>query len=409
MRIINDIRRNAGQLALIPGLLFLISCSGSTAADAGNSLMDKTKEAASKTTNVVKSAANEVKDISGDAMDKAAEMTSDAKDSMAEGAEAGMDKAKEMAAKTGDTMEKAASKAGDAMEKAASKTKEVAAKSSEVVAKKTEAAMEKVAKAIPVKNTTTAPTTSASTSTSMPSAPAAKPAEKIKEKVKEIKNTSKPAPVAISHEAFDKLLKAHVSSTGVVDYAGMKSNMAALDGYIAQLRENPARNSWSKDEQLAYWINAYNAHTIKLILDNYPVKSIKDINGGKPWDKTWIKLGDKTYSLNNIENDIIRPTFKEPRIHFAVNCAAKSCPPLHNRAWTASNLESTFESSTKKFINNANYNQISASEAKISSIFDWYGGDFGDVKAYINKYSNTKLNSSAKIGFGNYDWNLNGK
>jgi len=407
MRIINEIKRNAGYLALLFGLVYFASCTDSDSANGGKSFMDKTKEAAAKSSGAVKSAVDNVKDMSEDAMDNVADAAIDAKDSMVDGAEAGMDKAIEIADKTGKAIDKTALKTEKAMDKAIAKTKKAAAKSSEAVANRTEAAVETVAKSIPIKNsnTSTSNTSTAAAPTSMPTAASSKPAENVKEA-----KTNKRVPTtSVSHEAFDKLLKAHVSSTGVVDYAGFKSDVSSLNSYIEQLREHPAQGSWSKDEQLAYWINAYNAHTIKLILDNYPVKSIKDINNGEPWDKSWIKLGDKTYSLNNIENDIIRPTFKEPRIHFAVNCAAKSCPPLHNGAWTAENLESNLESSAKKFINNNNYNQITASSAKISSIFDWYAKDFGDVKAYINKYSNTKLNSGAKIGFTDYNWNLNGK
>jgi len=333
----------------------------------------------------------------------------DTKESMVAGAEKSLAKVTKMADKT-----------NGVIEETATKTKELAAKSTEAIAQNTKKMIDKAEEAIPVNTSTSRPSKPVATNKSTPVPTAVstvtKETNEVKAKVKEKKktvesstNNSKPAPVAISHAAFDKLLRAYVSSTGVVDYAGLKSNGAALEGYINLLRENPVKDSWSTGEKLAYWINAYNAHTLKLILDNYPVQSIKDINGGKPWDKKWIKLGDQTYSLNNIENDIIRPQFKEPRIHFAVNCAAKSCPPLLNRAWTAENLEKNFEATTKSFINSNKYNQISNSGAKISSIFDWYGGDFGDVKAFINKYSDTKINDGASIGFSNYDWDLNGK
>ena len=145
----------------------------------------------------------------------------------------------------------------------------------------------------------------------------------------------------------------------------------------------------------------------KLILDNYPTSSITKLKGGKPWDVKWIKLGSKTYSLNNIENDIIRPEFKEARIHFAVNCAAASCPPLLNQAWTPSNLEANFEKQAKAFVNNSAYNKISASKVQVSKIFEWYAGDFGDLIAYLNKYSTTKINKSAKVSYLEYDWALN--
>ena len=142
-------------------------------------------------------------------------------------------------------------------------------------------------------------------------------------------------------------------------------------------------------------------------MNNYPIAKITDLDGGKPWDRKWIKLGTKTYSLNNIENDIIRPQFKEPRIHFAVNCAAKSCPTLMNKAWLPNSLESDFTKMTKAFINNSTFNEISSGGATVSKIFEWYGEDFGDVKAFINRYANTKVNGDIK--FKDYDWSLNGK
>ena len=212
---------------------------------------------------------------------------------------------------------------------------------------------------------------------------------------------------APSHEAWDQLLKTYVDSKGDVNYAGFKANVGKLNAYLKTLADNPVQTSWSRNEKMAYWINAYNAFTIKLIVDNYPVSSITKLKGGKPWDAKWIKLGAKTYSLNNIENDILRPTYKDARIHFAVNCAAASCPPLLNRAWTASNLNANFEKQAKAFINNTAYNKVSSSKVQVSKIFEWYKGDFGNLISYLNKYSNTKINTNAKVEFLEYDWALN--
>ena len=165
--------------------------------------------------------------------------------------------------------------------------------------------------------------------------------------------------------------------------------------------------TWSRNKSLAFWINAYNANTIKLILKNYPIKSIMDLNNGKPWDVKWIKIDQRTLSLNNIENDIIRPNYSEPRIHFAVNCAAKSCPPLLNKAWTEGNLNSNLERQTKSFINNPIYNTITSSNVEVSKIFDWYRKDFGDLKSYLNKFSSSKIGKNTSVNFKTYDWNLN--
>lgn len=210
-----------------------------------------------------------------------------------------------------------------------------------------------------------------------------------------------------SHDAWDQLLRANVSATGKVNYKGFKAQQSTFDAYLQQLADNPVQADWSRNEKMAYWINAYNAFTIKLILDNYPVKSIMDLHGGKPWDVQWIKLGTKTYSLNNIEHDILRPKYKDARIHFAVNCAAKSCPPVLNRAWTAANLNSNFQKQATSFINNTTFNKISADKIQVSKIFEWYAVDFGNLINYLNKFSSTQINSGAKIEYIEYDWKLN--
>ena len=210
-----------------------------------------------------------------------------------------------------------------------------------------------------------------------------------------------------NHDAWDQLLRANVSATGKVNYKGFKAQQAKLDAYLKQLADNPVQAAWSKNEKMAYWINAYNAFTIKLIVDNYPVKSIMDLHGGKPWDVKWIKLGTKTYSLNNIEHDILRPKYKDARIHFAVNCAAKSCPPVLNRAWTAANLNSNFQKQATSFINNSSFNKIAADKIQVSKIFEWYAVDFGNLINYLNKYSSTKINAGAKIEYLEYNWSLN--
>jgi hypothetical protein len=165
------------------------------------------------------------------------------------------------------------------------------------------------------------------------------------------------------------LLQKHVSSKGKVNYKALKADKANLDAYTAALAKQIPNSSWSKNASLAYWINAYNAFTLKLIVENYPLKSITNLSGGKPWDVKNIDLAGKKYSLNNIENDIIRPQFKDARIHFAVNCAAVSCPPLANTAFTEANINSLLDARTKSFINSAE-NSISATSLKVVRILE---------------------------------------
>ncbi|MEM1214620.1 MAG: DUF547 domain-containing protein [Bacteroidota bacterium] len=209
------------------------------------------------------------------------------------------------------------------------------------------------------------------------------------------------------HGAWDQLLREAVSRTGAVDYAALKRKQPALEGYLNTLSTTPPQADWGKNATMAYWINAYNAYTVKLILDNYPVSSIKDLHSGNPWDVKWIKIGNKSYSLNQIENEELRTRYGDARIHFAVNCAAKSCPPLHNRAFTAGNLSSKLASLTRRFINDSAYNELDASPIVISQIFNWYGGDFGDVKTYLNRYLEEPLTEDVEVHFAEYDWGLN--
>jgi len=210
-----------------------------------------------------------------------------------------------------------------------------------------------------------------------------------------------------NHALFTAILSEYVSPTGKVNYNGLMKDRAKLDTYTNTLKNNPPHADWTPGETQAYWVNLYNAFTLMKIINNYPLNSIQDLDGGKPWDREWIKVGGKTYSLNQIENEILRPTYKDPEVHFMVNCAAKSCPPLASKAWTGLNLNSYGNSRAKSFINDKRYNEISANEIKISKIFEWYSEDFGDIITYLNKFSYVKINSNAKVTFKEYDWNLN--
>ena len=212
------------------------------------------------------------------------------------------------------------------------------------------------------------------------------------------------------HQLWDELLKKNVSDDGNVNYESFKVDHGKLLGYIHTLDLAYSDNSFqtfSKKEKMAFWINAYNAFTIDLILRNYPVKSIKDIKN--PWKQHLWKLGDKMYDLDEIENNILRK-MNEPRIHFAINCASKSCPKLMNVAYTAENIDSLLEQSAKDFINNPNENNLSENSVQLSKIFKWYKSDFtknGTLLDYINQYSTVKVHQDASISFLDYDWSLN--
>lgn len=213
---------------------------------------------------------------------------------------------------------------------------------------------------------------------------------------------------------FNSLLQKHVTKSGIVDYKSLKNDEAKLDSYISYLEKTTPASSWSTNKQKAFWINAYNAYTIKKILENYPLKSIMDIKeGGKTaWKIPFAKVGGQTYTLDHIEHNILRKNLFDARIHVGVNCASGSCPKLGNEAFTEKNVDANLEKLMIAFVNDTSRNKISTKKVQISSIFDWFKDDFtknGTVIDYLNKYSKTEINKNAKIGYLKYDWSLNGK
>lgn len=222
---------------------------------------------------------------------------------------------------------------------------------------------------------------------------------------------------SVSHAIWDKLLKSHVDKEGFVDYKGFIRDSTKLNEYLGLLSAaNPKAGNWSRDEQMAFWINAYNAFTVKLIIDSYPVSSIKDIKKGiafvnSVWDIQFIKIGGDTYDLNNIEHKMLRSKFKDARIHAAINCASYSCPDLRNEAYTAEKLDKQLTDAMRKFVNDPRRNKVSAKKAEISEIFKWFRKDFtreaGSIRGFLNRYADKKLDANGKISHLNYNWNLN--
>lgn len=220
-----------------------------------------------------------------------------------------------------------------------------------------------------------------------------------------------------SHEIYSQLLGKYVNSKGMVNYKGFISEKETFQKYLDALSNNPPQSTWSRDEKMAYWINAYNAFTIKLIMNHYPVESIKDIGPyiqipfvNTPWQKEFIKIGGKELNLDGIEHDILRDKFNDPRIHFALVCASMSCPKLRNEAYEASKLDAQLNEQGRYFLANEEKNIITPNELKLSKYFTWYKGDFtqnGSLIDYLNKYSKVKINSDADIDYLDYNWNLN--
>ena len=220
----------------------------------------------------------------------------------------------------------------------------------------------------------------------------------------------KPETQKVAHTVWNELLQKYVDENGFVNYKGFKNDQEQLNNYIIYLSTTIPNETWTVQEQLAYYINLYNAATVKLILDNYPLESIKEIS--KPWGLTVIKLGEESFSLGDIEHAILRK-MNEPRIHFAINCASYSCPNLLNEAFTASTIEEQLEKVSFSFIN-GDKNDISSNNPKLSKIFKWYKNDFlfegeKDLIGFINQYSDIQIENSADIDYKDYNWNLNEK
>ncbi|MCU0338846.1 MAG: DUF547 domain-containing protein [Spirosomaceae bacterium] len=224
----------------------------------------------------------------------------------------------------------------------------------------------------------------------------------------------------VEHTAWDKLLKKHVNDKGFVNYTNFKKDYDELKKYLDMLSANAPNNKWTQEEQLAYWINAYNAFTVQLILDNYPgISSIKDLGSkvkipfvSDAWTIKFITIGGKKMDLNNIEHGIIRKKFDEPRIHFALVCAAKSCPPLRNEAFVAARLDTQLDDQGRDFLNDKTKNNVTKDKAELSKILSWYGGDFTKkmpMVDWVNKYSAVKIDKKTPISHLDYDWDLNGK
>ncbi|NJO35097.1 MAG: DUF547 domain-containing protein [Rhodospirillales bacterium] len=234
-----------------------------------------------------------------------------------------------------------------------------------------------------------------------------------------------------SDATYDALLGKYVlaSPDGVnrVDYKRWKavsSDVANLDAYI---RELSARTplKMPRDEAFAFWCNLYNAITLKVVLDRYPVGSIQDIKSDGlfdpkayfgPWRTKRITVESRSYSLDDIENNVLRRVFKDPRVHYAINCASYSCPNLRNRAWTAATLSADLDQAARDYVNHPRGVTIFAgNKLRVSSIYKWFAEDFGGTDArkiaHLRKYAGPKLAaalaSNPRISEDGYDWSLN--
>ena len=226
----------------------------------------------------------------------------------------------------------------------------------------------------------------------------------------------------LAHSKWTAVLKTH-SNDGNVDYKTLKQNSAPLDNYLTSVAEITSDDfeRWKTEDQLACLINLYNAATIRLILDEYPIKSIKDI-GFLPhaaWRREFVSLWGDQVSLNHIEHELIRPRAKDhPEIHFALVCAAKGCPSLRTEAFTGEKLISQLHDQGATFLSNTSKNRINkvTGTLHLSPIFDWYKADFERKSGSVNEYLIATfpelypdIAERFPIKFTNYDWSLNEK
>ena len=241
-----------------------------------------------------------------------------------------------------------------------------------------------------------------------------------------------------SHAAWSALLKRHVlvlrgGQASQLRYAGMAAERAALKAYLSALAAVDAQAfaGFSRPQQMAFLINAYNAGTVELVLTQYPrLVSIKDLGGflSSPWKKAFVPLLGRTRTLDDIEHDMLRAPgrYDDPRIHFAVNCASVGCPALREEAFVADRLDAQLDEQTARFLADRSRNRWNTAEQRleVSKIFDWYGEDFragyrgiASLAAFLARHADALADATAdreriraqrvSIAYLDYDWALN--
>ncbi len=227
----------------------------------------------------------------------------------------------------------------------------------------------------------------------------------------------------IDHSAWDGFIAANLrgGDDGVarIAYGEVSAaDRAALDGYLESL-SRVRIGAYSRDEQRAYWINLYNAVTVDIVFEHYPLDSIRDISSGLfssgPWKLDLVRVEGEDLSLDDIEHRILRPIWRDPRIHYAVNCASLGCPNLQPGAFTAANTEALLERGAREFVNHERGARIVGGKLEVSSIYDWFDADFGGndrgVIEHLRRYAEPELDAALgsieRISDDSYDWRLN--
>jgi hypothetical protein len=229
----------------------------------------------------------------------------------------------------------------------------------------------------------------------------------------------------MDHSQWSEFLERYVTSdaSGVnrVAYAQVDASARlALADYLQRLQA-VAIGNYNRDEQLAYWINLYNAATLRVVLEHYPVESIRDIDispglfSDGPWDHKLLRVEDEALSLNDIEHRILRPIWRDPRIHYAVNCASVGCPNLRREAYRGESIDAQLEQAARDYVNDPRGARVTERGLFVSSIYDWFQEDFGGsepaVIAHLRRYAEPalakRLAGVRSIAGTAYDWSLN--
>jgi len=229
----------------------------------------------------------------------------------------------------------------------------------------------------------------------------------------------------IDHSSWTTFLAANLKvdprGTNLVRYGAVSAgDRARLDGYITSL-SSVAIDGYTRTEQLAYWINLYNALTVRVVLDHHPVASIRDIDispgffADGPWGKALVKIAGEAITLNDIEHRILRPLWRDPRVHYALNCASIGCPDLVAQAYTGDNVERLLDAAARAYVNDPRGVSISDGRVTISKIYDWFHADFGGtdqavfdhILSYAEPDLQARLTEIGNIHGVAYDWRLN--
>ena len=223
-----------------------------------------------------------------------------------------------------------------------------------------------------------------------------------------------------SHKAWDALLRKHVvlidnAKASQMNYAAMAAERAALNEYLQDLSRvsESEFSGWTQAEQVAFLINAYNAYTVEKILTRYPdIRSIWDFGRffGNPFRDEFFSLLGRRMSLDRLEHGVLRKRYREPRIHFAVNCASIGCPMLREEAYVGTRLEAQLEEQAQRFLSDRTRNRFRDGRLEVSKIFDWYREDFEPRADYFARYAGIlgiPQGASPRLVFLDYDWSLN--